>query len=165
MSAGIRTSTSRFNWPGIISLTLGFWLSSSLLLDVVVMPCLYSAGMLAQPGFTTAGYLLFGVFNHLELLCGAIVLTGLLALRQSHQDSRFWVLAVAASLLAIAFLYTYALTPTLSTLGLQLDLFNPLSSVPAGMTQMHASYWLLELVKLGAGGVLLYGVLDHFKLT
>ncbi|MFM7426654.1 MAG: hypothetical protein ACKO7W_16945 [Elainella sp.] len=109
--------------------------------------------MMTQPGFASAGYSLFWVFNHLELLCAASVLTSVLVLRQTAPLPR-WILPAAGVLLAIALIYTYGLTPQMSALGLQLNWFEP-TEVPTAMNQLHGGYWLLELLKLGLGGALL----------
>jgi hypothetical protein len=145
-------------WQTIITLTLGFWLSSSIILDFVIMPGLYSAGMMTEPGFATAGYSIFWLFNRIELFCAALALTGVLVLQNlSTEPSRFktWKVALALFLFGIALAYTYGLTPEMSALGLQLNLFESTTEVPAAMNQMHQGYWLLELLKLGAGGTLL----------
>ena len=68
----------QISWPTIVMFTLGFWLSGSLILDTVIIPSLLAAGMMAESGFASAGYLLFSIFNHIELVCGALVLTGCL---------------------------------------------------------------------------------------
>ena len=153
-------STAEFKrpkWQTIAMLALAFWLSSSLILDFVIMPSMYSAGMMTQPGFATAGYSIFWVFNRIELLCAALALTGVLVLHNSQvqlsRNSRLTVI-LSAVLLAIALAYTYALAPAMSTLGLQLNLFEP-AGVPAAMDQMHQGYWALELVKFAAAGTLL----------
>lgn len=70
-------------------------------------------------------------------------------------QSRRMTIALAATLMMIVLAYTYALVPEMSALGLQLDAFSNVSSVPAEMNLMHGLYWLLELLKLVAGGVLL----------
>lgn len=131
---------------------LAFWLSSSVLLDFIVMPNMYAAGMLAQPGFASAGYRLFEVFNHLEVVCAALVLTGMLILRNGVGDR--WQIYLAAGLLAIPLIYTYGLTPEMGALGLQLDQFQ-VQETPALMNQMHGGYWLLEVLKLGMASALL----------
>jgi len=59
-------------------LTLGFWLSGSLILDWVILVCVF--GMMTQAGFATAGYLIFWNFNRIELLSAALVLTGVLVM-------------------------------------------------------------------------------------
>ncbi|HEY9736762.1 MAG TPA: hypothetical protein V6D06_10785 [Trichocoleus sp.] len=150
------------NWHGFVLFAIAFWLSSSLLLDFLVMPGLFVSGMMTQDSFSTAGYSLFWLFNRVEILCGAIVLTGLLVLRQQRSESGIlvsgtrsrWSLGLAMLLLGITLAYTYVLTPTMSSLGLPLNLFEP-QEVPALMNQMHALYWALEMLKLGACGLLL----------
>jgi hypothetical protein len=122
------------------------------------MPSLYAAGMMGQPGFAAAGYAIFWLFNRIELLCAASVLTGVLALHQMqpiYNRKGYAGMLLAAVLVAIAFLYTYALTPQMSALGLELDLFNTAIEIPVGMNQLHGSYWALELLKFVSGGLLL----------
>ena len=148
----------RPRWQIVVIFMLAFWLSSSLILDLVIMPSLYSAGMMGQPGFAAAGYAIFWLFNRIELLCAASVLTGVLALRQMqpiYNRKGYAGMLLAAVLVAIAFLYTYALTPQMSALGLELDLFNTAIEIPVGMNQLHGSYWALELLKFVSGGLLL----------
>ncbi|MBD2021997.1 DUF4149 domain-containing protein, partial [Leptolyngbya sp. FACHB-36] len=137
------------------------WLGGSLILDLVMMPTMYISGMLSQPEFITAGYSLFWVFNRVELVSAAIVLTGALALRltQKPMESTAQTPVLLASLLlGIALAYTYSLTPHMSALGLQLNLFAPTLETPAEMNLLHAGYWSLEALKLGAAGLLLKGV-------
>jgi hypothetical protein len=151
----IISTVSRPKWRSIVLATLAFWLSASLLLDFVIMPTMFATGMLVEPGFATAGYSLFGVFNRIELICAAVVLTGVLAsgyasaLRPSH-----WLLPLSVGLLGIGLVCTYRLTPVMSALGMELNWFEP-ATVPALMNQMHAEYWLLELMKLVGTGLLL----------
>lgn len=145
------------NWSTVILFVLGFWLSSSLLLDCLVIPGLLAAGMMTQPGFASAGYLIFGTFNHLELLAAATALTGCLVFRYQHNFShRQEVLSLVFGiiLLAIALVYTYILTPEMSSLGLSLDIANPVAT-NSSMTMMHGIYWGLEATKLIVGSVLL----------
>ena len=67
-------------WMAIILVVLGFWMSGSLIIDLVIMPSLSSAGMMNQAGFAAMGSSMFSIFNHLEILCAAIGLTSLIAL-------------------------------------------------------------------------------------
>ncbi len=148
----------RPRWQTVLVFTLVFWLSSSLILDLVIMPSLYAAGMMNQPGFAAAGYAIFWLFNRIELLCAALVLTGVLVLRQMqpvYSRKGYAGVLLAGILGAIALMYTYALTPQMSALGLELDLFNTTIAIPAGMNQLHGSYWALELLKFVSGGLLL----------
>ncbi len=145
-------------WQTIVIFTLAFWLSSSLVLDLVIMPSLYATGMMTQAGFATAGYSIFWIFNRIELLCAALVLTGLLANTStqtniSHKGRLSIILS--ALLVAIAIIYTYILAPEMSALGLHLNLFDSAPVTPAAMTQMHEAYWVLETLKLVIGGTLL----------
>lgn len=155
MTAFTSSEFSRPKWRTILLATLAFWLSGSLLLDAVIMPSMYAAGMMTQPGFASAGYSIFWVFNHLEVLCAALALTGVLILRNtiSTTISR-WAIPMALSLLGIALIYTYALTPEMSALGMQLNWFDA-SEVPTAMNQMHGGYWLLEVLKFVIGTSLL----------
>jgi hypothetical protein len=130
------------------------------------MPVLYTSGMMTEPGFASAGYSLFWVFNRVELLCAALILTGVLSLRHSlggvnslAQKAIF----LASLLLAIALICTYGLTPQMSSLGLHLNLFNSVSEIPALMNLLHTGYWLLELLKLGIGAFLLRVCWNSFE--
>ncbi|MBD2430071.1 MULTISPECIES: hypothetical protein [Fischerella] len=145
----------RAAWQSIVMLTLGFWLSASLLLDWVIMPSLYVSGMITQASFATAGYVIFWNFNRIELLAAGLVLTGVLALNQTQ--SKWWSgsLVLSILLLAISLTTTYWLTPEMSAIGMQLNLFETTAEVPGNMNLLHGGYWLLEVIKLVAGGTLL----------
>lgn len=145
-------------WQTIIIFTLAFWLSSSLLLDMVIMPGLYASGMMAGSGFATAGYLIFWIFNRIELVCAALVLTGTFALAHTEsqtEKSRPTAIILSIILLVVALVYTYALTPQMSALGLNLNLFEPAVEVPSTMNLLHSGYWILEVIKLVAGGAVI----------
>lgn len=170
-----KLSTKQFNWDSLVLLAAAFWLSISLFLDFLLMPMMYGTGMMAEPGFASAGYGLFWMFNRVELLCAACILTGLLALRQRQSEfsvlvsgsrSR-WALMIGSGLLAIALIYTYLLTPQMSALGLPLS--GDAEPVPAAMNLMHSAYWALEMLKLAAAAGLLklcYGdVASEFQDT
>ncbi|EKQ67856.1 hypothetical protein OsccyDRAFT_4149 [Leptolyngbyaceae cyanobacterium JSC-12] len=145
-------------WKTILVLVLAFWLSSSLLLDGLVMPSMYVSGMMTEPGFATAGYSLFWLFNRVELLCAALIFTSVLVLRYSrhpwNRPGYFTVLA-SALLMVIALVDTYGLTPQMSALGLQLNWFTP-SEPSTLMNQLHIEYWLLDCLKILIGGALLW---------
>ncbi|HYX14958.1 MAG TPA: hypothetical protein VE944_11450 [Nostoc sp.] len=141
-------------WQIGIILTLGFWLSASLVLDWVIMPSLYLSGMMSQAGFTTAGYTIFWNFNRMELLSAAIVLTGALALSKTRYHWRIGSIVLSVLLLTIAMLDTYFLTPQMCAIGVQLNLFEA-AAISSTMNLLHGSYWVLEIVKLVAGGTLL----------
>ncbi|WP_448562785.1 hypothetical protein [Trichothermofontia sp.] len=155
-------------WRSLALLTLGFWLSGSLLLDLVVMPVLYTTGMMSDVNFATTGYTLFKVFNHIEVFCAALVLTIVLLFRHLHARvaSRAvarenWSVSLAITLLGVTLLFTYLLTPQMGALGIQLNLFQPVPEVPLGMDQLHGVYWSLEVLKLVAGGALLGLIYRH----
>ncbi|MCU0527596.1 MAG: DUF4149 domain-containing protein [Elainella sp. Prado103] len=157
MAATTNSSFSRPKWRLIVLATLSFWLSASLILDGIVMPSLYATGMVTQPGFASAGYFLFETFNHLEVVCAAIVITGILLLKTLAEEAgaiERWQVVSAFVLLAIVLIFTYGLTPEMGALGLQLDQFAG-SGNAALMAQMHSSYWVLEASKFGLAGVLL----------
>ncbi|BAZ23222.1 hypothetical protein NIES4073_41100 [Kalymmatonema gypsitolerans NIES-4073] len=142
-------------WQSIAMLTLGFWLSASLLLDWVIMPSLYVSGMMTQASFASAGYVIFWNFNRLELLSAGLVLTSVLALCNSQSQWRRSAIILSMLLLAIALVDTYLLTPQMSAIGLELNLFQTTVETPATMDVLHGGYWILEAVKLLAGGTLL----------
>ncbi len=158
MDAAFSFSSKRPLWQTITMFTLGFWLSSSLLLDFVIMPGLSAAGIMSQASAATAGYSIFWIFNRVEVLCAALVLVSLLVLRGSsnlYHQVRRWSIFLAVILLAIALIYTYIMTPQMSALALQLDLLEPTTGMPAGMIQMLEGYWVLEAIKLAVGAMVL----------
>ncbi|MEO1353752.1 MAG: hypothetical protein AAFW84_34200 [Cyanobacteria bacterium J06635_15] len=164
MFATSNVSFNRPRWQTLVMAAVGFWMSASLCVDLLVMPSLYTAGMMTQADFATAGYEMFWLFNRVEIVCAALALTGLFALRQrrdafsiivSGGRSR-WAMMLAGLLLAIALCYTYFLSPEMSALGLQLNAeIGTTVEVPAEMTVMHGVYWGLEVLKLLASGALL----------
>jgi hypothetical protein len=120
---------------------------------------MFASGMMGEPGFATAGYSLFWVFNRVELVCAGVILTSVLSLRYNrHPWNRPGLVPILLSglLLIITCLDTYAFTPAMSSLGLRLDWFSPLSALPDGMGPLHIGYWLLELLKVGAIGWLIW---------
>ena len=144
-------------WQTIVLVTLGFWLSGSLMLDCVVMPSCYVSGMMEQPGFASAGYLMFSLFNRVEMFCAALALVGTLVFYRSMREARnldFVAVVLSCALLAIALIDTYGLTPQMGALGIQLDLFSA-PEIPAAMNQMHAAYFTLEALKFLAVGAML----------
>jgi hypothetical protein len=147
------------NWQTAVMFVLGFWLSSSLVLDTLIVPSLYRTGMMSQTDFASMGYVVFGAFNRMELLCAALTIVGVLILHYYHhlsdRQDRLSII-LSGVLFAIAIIYTYILTPQMSGLGLQLNLFEPTTSAfPAAMMGMQISYWGLEIIKLLAGVTLL----------
>lgn len=157
MTAVFSLESKRPIWQTIVTLTLGFWLSGSLILDWVIMPSLYISGMMTQAGFATAGYLIFWNFNRIELLSAALVLTGMLAMSRTQFEPkrRRGIIVLSVLLLAASLIDTYFLTPQMCATGLQLNLFESSVEIPATMSQLHASYWVIEVVKVVAGGTLL----------
>ncbi|BAZ44360.1 hypothetical protein NIES4102_13680 [Chondrocystis sp. NIES-4102] len=146
------------NWSTVIMFVLGFWLSGSLILDCLIVPGMLTTGMMNASGFASAAYVIFGTFNHVELLCAATVLAGCLVYRYGYhltnQINRKSLLA-AAALLVISLAYTYIFTPQMSSMGMSLDMFNPTTNISSTMTVMHITYWGLEITKFIAATVLL----------
>ncbi|PSF36860.1 hypothetical protein C7H19_12595 [Aphanothece hegewaldii CCALA 016] len=146
------------DWPTLVMFTLGFWLSASLILDLVIMPSLSASGMMAQNGFASAGYSLFGIFNRIELVCAATILSGFLIFSRNHtliHLRQTWLIALAGVLFVIPLIYTYILTPQMSGLGLSLNAFDTVQTMPTGMIYLHEGYWVLEAIKFIAGLTLL----------
>lgn len=164
MSLTMNTVPNCSAWRTVVLGALGFWLSASVILDGLVMPGLYMTGMMAQDGFASAGYSLFWVFNRLELVLAALILTGVLRLRY-EQQLQMWEsrrsLGLGFLLIAIALLYTYALTPEMGALGLHLNWFTTNEFPSTSMALMHQSYWMLEVIKLAVCGALLR---SHYRL-
>lgn len=157
-----KLSRRQFSWDAFVLLIVTFWLSSSVLLDFLMMPMMYESGMMDTPGFATAGYSMFWVFNRVEILCAAAILTGLLVLRQDRSESDViasgsrsrWALGLSGALFAIALAYTYLLTPQMSALGLNLS-GESSDFVAPQMNMMHVVYWTLEALKLACAGLLI----------
>ncbi len=153
-------SLRSINWSSIVMYVLGFWLSASMTIDFIVLPSLSAAGMMSSSDFASAGYLIFGIFNRIELFSAALVLTGFLVIRNnfiphSQLKSEFLSPILSVVLLAIAIIYTYILTPQMSALGMQFNLFDANYTMPDAMISMHAIYWVLEVTKLVIGTVVL----------
>jgi hypothetical protein len=151
-------ATPAKRWQNIAIGSLGFWLSGSLILDLVIMPTLWTTGMMEGSGFASASYSIFWIFNRVELVCAAAALSSIWALSKVSRvsvDSQRKMLVGAVMLMAIALSYTFILTPYMSGLGLDLDIFATTKSIPAEMNQMHSIYWVLEASKLAIAGLLL----------
>jgi hypothetical protein len=153
-------------WQNIAIGSLGFWLSGSLILDLIIMPTLWTTGMMESSGFASASYSIFWIFNRVELLCAAVALSSIWALSKVSRfpkweaspngvDTKRQLLAGAVMLMAIALSYTFVLTPYMSGLGMDLDVLTTTKSVPSEMNQMHSIYWVLEASKLGIAGMML----------
>lgn len=150
----LSTYKKDLNWSTLILITLGFWLSASCLIDLVILPSLSVSGMMRQSGFASAGFLLFGIFNHLELLFASLILSGFLVLRRHHilsHTKENLAIGLAVILLLISLCYTYVLTPQMGGLGMQLNLFAPFNPMCSSMMILHGSYWFLEVLKLAMG--------------
>ncbi|MBE9121489.1 DUF4149 domain-containing protein [Tychonema sp. LEGE 07199] len=152
-----RVESIKPRWQAIVMVALIFWLSASLIMDLVIMPSLFVSGMMTSPEFATAGNMMFWGFNRVELICSGVVATGLMVLSNLFGDfgkrSRTAII-LSLVLLAIALIDTYSLTPQMSALGMQLNLFDSAAEIPAGMNLLHQGYFVLEAVKLTLGATL-----------
>ena len=156
MTAASSIQIRRPIWSTIVMLSVSFWLGGSLILDWVIMPSLYVSGMMTQAGFATAGYLIFWNFNRIELLSAALVVTGVLVLgTQTSATKHRSAIVLSVLLLAISLAETYFLTPQMCATGLDLNLFESGGEIPATMNQLHAGYWVMEILKFVAGGTVL----------
>jgi Domain of unknown function (DUF4149) len=159
-----RVESIRPRWQAIVMVALIFWLSGSLIIDLLIMPSLYISGMMTSPDFVAAGNLIFWGFNRVELICAGLATTGLMVL--SNLGNGFGkrsrtAIILSLVLLAIALIDTYALTPHMSALGMQLNLFESAAEVPTGMNLLHQGYFVLEALKLAVGGTLLTWCYQH----
>ncbi len=160
-------------WVGAVLFALMFWFSSSLLMDFVIMPGLFVGGMMSQPDFGSAGYAMFWVFNRLELLCAAVIVTGLMVTRQPRREQDViasglrsrWALELGLGLLGITLVLTYAVSPAMAALGAALDPFTAALEVPATMDSMHGLYFGLDALKLLGCGALLSLFYRDFSRT
>ena len=160
MESNSSRTSKPINWSTVIMFALGFWLSASFVFDFLVVPGMLTSGMMSESGFASASYVIFGTFNHLELLCAATVLAGCLVYRYGYRLSgeiNHKSILTAGILLVISLAYTYFLTPQMSSMGMSLDMFANTSSTSASMTTMHIVYWSLEIIKLVAATTLLRG--------
>lgn len=158
-----KLSPRQFAWDSAVLFFVIFWIGGSLILDLVVMPMLYMSGMMTAPGFASAGYSLFELFNHVEMLLSGLILTGVLAMRERHPERAVevsgsrsrWALVLASGLVAIALTFRYVLTPYMGGMGIVLDMPGVIHIIPDAMAWMHGAYWLLEGAKMLALGMLL----------
>lgn len=146
-------SSKQSSWQTAIMLTLCFWLSSTIVLDWVIMPSLYFAGMMNTTSFSSAGYIIFGNFNRLELLAAAIVFTAVLAISKIKSNWGIGTIVLAVLLVTVAILDTYLLTPEMCAVGSNFSLYT--SGVPAQMGLLHSTYFGLEALKVLGCGFLL----------
>ncbi|MGF1513533.1 MAG: DUF4149 domain-containing protein [Elainellaceae cyanobacterium] len=142
------TAPDAINWQRLILVTAVLWLGGSLVLDFVVMPTLYTSGMMTDASFTPMGYTLFSSFNHAEVISAALLLTATLALHRRTPRAGVQAIVAAAMLLGLSLFYTYGLTPDMIALGAHLNLLKT-AGIPHSMDVMHGEYFGLELVKLG----------------
>ncbi len=159
-----KVESTRPRWQAIVMVALIFWLSGSLIIDLVIMPSLYVSGMMTSPEFATTGNLMFWGFNRVELICAALAATGLMVLSNlgnGFGKGRRTAIILSLVLLAIALIDTYALTPQMSALGMQLNLFDSTTEIPTGMNLLHQGYFALEAVKFAIGGTLLTWCYQH----
>ncbi|MCM1981273.1 hypothetical protein [Lyngbya confervoides] len=140
-------------WIYGLSLLLSLWFGASLLLDVIIMPTLSKAGMMTSADFISAGFNIFHQFNSVELVVGALMLSGGLVLIRQGQilhQGRFSL--YCALLFTIPLVYFYYLVPEMAGLGLAVDLAS--EGQPTAMNAMHLLYWGLDLLKIAC--VVLY---------
>ncbi|MEL7313485.1 MAG: hypothetical protein AAFN08_00860 [Cyanobacteria bacterium J06559_3] len=157
-----QNTSSRSSWLPWLLTIAGFWLSGNVVIDFLVMPVMQVSGMTAQAEFASAGYTLFWSFNRLELLCAAILLTGVLALRSQRGEfgvvnsgSRCrWALAIGLGLLSLTLADTYLLTPEMGAMALSLDWLTNDSAIAPAMNWLHGTYFSLEALKLLCLGLL-----------
>ncbi|RZM78735.1 DUF4149 domain-containing protein [Leptolyngbya iicbica] len=154
-----QSNFSRPTWTPWVLAIAAFWLSSNLLLDFLVMPIMYVSGMAADSNFAIAGYSLFWSFNRVELLCAAVLLTGILAMQHRpqefevcHSGSRCrWALACGIALLGLILADAYILAPQMSAMAFDLENARQSAFAPV-MAGMHSLYWLSEICKLACLG-------------
>lgn len=157
-----QNTASRSQWLPWLLAIAGFWLSCDMVIDFLVMPVMQVSGMTSQVDFASAGYLLFWSFNRIELLCAAVILTGVLAVR--HRAGEFevcvsgsrcrWALVIGLCLLGLTLIDTYLLTPEMGALAISLDYLNGGRAIAPAMNSMHFFYWFAEALKIAGLGIL-----------
>ncbi len=160
MNTIFSTTRKEINWSAIILFSLGFWLSGSVVLDFVLIPSLSVSGMMNGTDFASAGFLIFGVFNHIEIVCASLILTGTLVFSARGyltQDRKAINIVFASLLLLIALAYTYFFTPNLTAWGLLFNQFSSgdITAMPTAMKYWQGSFWFLEVMKFAIAGTLL----------
>lgn len=148
----------RAKLQSICIIALGLWISASLVFDFLIIPSLFASGMMESSDFASFSYIVFGNFNHLELLVAGIILGSSLAINYRHNLSKIKIdssIVISVVLMAIALAYTYFFTPQLSSLGMNLDPFVTQELNVNPMIGTHLAYWMLELSKLVLGFFLL----------
>ncbi|MEL7036386.1 MAG: DUF4149 domain-containing protein [Cyanobacteria bacterium J06592_8] len=152
MTALSKVKYNPSRWLTLILVTLALWMGGSLVLDFVIMPSMYMTGMMEQAEFVSAGSMIFSAFNRVEIICAALGFTSLMALGITLPEgfsNRIRTMSLLVlGLFAIALTYTYGLTPQMTALGMNLNLFNSSVEVPAAMNQLHVEYLSLEAIKL-----------------
>ena len=126
----------QINWSTVVMFALGFWLSGSLILDSVIIPGLLATGMMSQETFANAGYLIFGIFNRIELICAALVLTGFLVFRHHHnltKQQERWSIILGGVLFGLTL---WTRIPLMYLLGASTLLFNQMRQ----LADHHGAY-------------------------
>ena len=156
---------NKINWFAIILFSLGFWLSGSCVLDFILIPSLSVGGMMGGADFPSIGFLIFGIFNHIEIVCAALILTATLIFyfQGYFTPERQYIHVIFASLLLlIALAYTYIFTPNLTAWGLLFNQYSAEATMPSAMMFWHGGYWFLEISKFAIAGTLLRW---HYRST
>ena len=157
MSTIFSTTRKEINWSAIILFSLGFWLSGSVVLDFILIPSLSISGMMNGTDFASAGFLIFGIFNHIEIVCASLILTGtLIFYSQGYLTSerQFSHIFFASLLLLISLAYTYIFIPNLTAWGLLANQYIGEAGMPSTMMFWQGGYWLLEITKFAIAGTL-----------
>lgn len=157
----------KVNWSTLAFMVLGFWLSTSLILDLLVMPTFYAEGMMQSVDFISVLHGIFSVFNRVELVCACLILTSAFVFINHHDFSpskEKFTVALALLLTAIALIFTYILTPQLTGMGLALGIFERSETMPQAMINVQASYWILEAIKFIAGLTLVKMIYGNFPV-
>ena len=158
MSTIFSTTRKEINWSAIILFSLGFWLSGSVVLDFILIPSLSVSGMMNGTDFASAGFLIFGIFNHIEIVCASLILTGTLIFYfQGYltEDRKLIHVLFASFLLLISLAYTYMFIPNLTAWGLLTNQYTGEAGMPSTMMFWQGGYWLLEITKFAIAGILL----------
>ena len=111
-----------------------------------------------KPSTKNFRFLIFGVFNHVEILCASLILTGTLILSSNGSvidDRQVLNIFFTIGLLMIALAYTYQFTPHLAGWGLSFNPNGESTPMPEPMMYWQGGYWLLELIKITIVGILL----------
>lgn len=146
------------------------WFSCSALIDFVAIPTVFRVVKTVPDGILIGGQigaLVFKQFNFLEVLLGLCILAGTLYKCDFKKNLNKIKIFLSVLILSIAFLYTFYLSPGITSSHLLIinpDILNSvLEKAQENLDFFHKSYVAVEKVKVTALLILLVIQLMSFK--